>query len=426
MHKARLTNLRPLDEARNLLANEVSPRAHLLLPLEHAAGLALSHDVRSDGPLPLEDVSAMDGFAIRSADLNGSPLQISCEIAAGSSGGMLKPGTAARIFTGAVVPEGADTVVPQEQALMQENGNVLLEKVPPSSHIRKSGELFTHKSVLARHGDRLTPARIALLASGGAASVPVYPRVTFAIVLTGSELVSAGESPEPGQIRDSNGPMLRALVRESGFGDAHIHRAADDPHSLLMILEQAFASADIVLTSGGVSVGDYDFVPEMIDGLDGETLLHGVSMKPGKPLLVGRVKNKWLIGLPGNPLSVLAGWRMFALPLAHSLQGFRRAFKEQPLAARSNGSVQNKGSRTLLHPCTIETDSDGVVLLNPVPWKGSHDLYMGSRADAWMRIEQGESLTPGTRARYYVFNQLNPARMAETQPEESDSIMNIV
>jgi molybdopterin molybdotransferase len=407
VHKARLTNLRSLDTARTLLARAVSSLSPREVSLEQAAGLILAEDVCSDSPLPRENVSAMDGFAIRNADLRGSPLPVTREIAAGQSGGHLEAGSAARIFTGAEVPSGADTVVPQELAEFDSDGCVILEPLPTGSHIRRQGELYAVGAILANKGDRLTPARIALLASGGAATVSAVPRCRFAIVLTGSELVDANETPTSGQIRDSNGPMLRALIQDGGLGDAITIRTADDPADMRSAFEKAFASADIVLTSGGVSVGDYDYVPDLIEEFGGKILFHGVSMKPGKPLLAARVGDSWLLGLPGNPLSVLIGWRLFALPLIHALHGLTQAFSEQPLAAVCDDTVVNRGNRTLLHPSTVAMTDTGTVKLLPLPWKGSHDLFTGSRANALLRLEPGESLKSGDDARYYPLERLN-------------------
>lgn len=397
----------PLAEARHRLAEAARPLPPVELSPAESSGLVLAAEARATLNLPHEDVSAMDGYAAQRDDLaNGRPLPVAFEAAAGTPERELGPGVAARIFTGAPVPRGADTVVPQEQAERLADGSVRLEALAAGSHIRRKGEVCARGDRLAAVSTQVSPWLIALLAGAGADMVQVHPLPRFAVVLTGSELVDSGSEPASGQIRDSNGPMLDALITGAGFVAPSIRRAPDDPHELKRALVDAFGGAEIVLTSGGVSVGDYDYVPRVVRELDGEILFHRVAVKPGKPVLAARVGRKWILGLPGNPLSVLSGWRMFALPLASVLMGREGAFDERPRRGVLGEPAINKAGRELLMPCVRHWDGDRTVI-SPLPWKGSHDLYIGAQAHVFARIEPGRELPAGGEVAYYELDRLH-------------------
>jgi molybdopterin molybdotransferase len=329
----------------------------------------------------------MDGYAARHADLQlGLPLPVAFEIQAGHVSGPLPTGHAARIFTGAVLPTGADTVVPQEEAAVDDDGSVRLQPLPCGAHLRRRGEVLAAGSAVAGPGDPVTPHRIALLAAAGAHRVTVVPKPRVAVVITGSEIVPANEAPGPGQIRNSNGPMLSALARRAGLGVPTQRHAADTTVDLRRALQSAFEEADVVVTSGGVSVGDYDLVPEVARSLGGEVLFHRVAVKPGKPVLAVRTGDRWLIGLPGNPVSVLAGWRMFVRPLVRVLAGDTAAFEEPPVAAALEEPASVTGGRTELRPAVLST-GDASTRVRVLPWRGSHDLVAAAAANALARIE---------------------------------------
>ncbi len=302
----------------------------------------------------------------------------------------------ARIFTGAVVPAGADAVVPQEDAEVVADGRVRLASAPAGRHVRRRGEIFAAGAVLARAGDLLNPARIALLAAGGAVRVSVFPRPRVALVVTGAELVDAGTSPGVGQIRDSNGPLLVALAREAGLAATVAARVADELPALRAQLEAAAAGADLVVSSGGVSVGDFDLVPRAVADLGGEVVFHKAAIQPGKPILVALLGRTWLVALPGNPVSAMVGWRMFARPFAEALAGDVAAFAEAPLVASLAEPVGNRGTRTQLRPAVLEPAEAGW-RVRVRPWKGSHDLVAPAPANALARLEAGAELAAGAR-----------------------------
>lgn len=390
-----------LDEARGLLAAQVTFLEPVVLPLGEALGCRIAVPPRSDVDLPPGHVSAMDGYAVRHADVAaGGAMPIAFEVQAGALAGQLPVGQAARIFTGAVLPDGADTVVPQEQATVADSGVVSLEPLSVGSHVRPRGEVFTSGTALAEIGELVTPQLLALLAAAGADSVTVVPRPKVSVVVTGGEVVPVSEVPGPGQIRNSNGPMLDALVRAAGLPAPTVSSAVDTTDDLRSALSSSMIGADLVLTSGGVSVGDYDLVPEVVRSLGGEVVFHRVAVKPGKPLLAARFDTCWLLGLPGNPVSVLAGWRLFGWPLAAALSGDGAAFEEQPMLVPLEEAVTNRGGRIELRPAVLSGGDDGFTV-RVVPWRGSHDLVAAAAANALARIEVGASCEAGDAVQCY-------------------------
>ena len=393
--------LMSLDRACDLLAEGVEPLPARGLPLEEAAGLVLAASVHSDGPLPLTDLSAMDGYALRHGDLvAGRPLPITLEAPAGTAPGSLAEGCAARIFTGAPLPEGADTVVPQERATTDSQDRVSLEVLERGANVRFQGELFAEGQEIGRAGEEMTPPRLALLVAGGARRVEVHPRPRVATLVTGRELVGLDQRPRPGQIRNTNGAMFRALAQRAGLPLVASAQAGDTKEAIREGLTSCLAEAELVLTSGGVSVGDYDLVPGIIESLGGEILFHGLSIKPGKPALVARVGGSLIVGLPGNPLASLVVWRVIGWPLARRLAGDPEAFRETPVMARLEQPVNNPIRRTLLRMGRLSGCGQDA-RARVIEWKGSHDLVAGAGANVLLRIEPGQELAAGSSLSCY-------------------------
>jgi molybdenum cofactor synthesis domain-containing protein len=384
-----------LDDARARLASLVQPLPPRRTPLDEALGCRLAEDVVATLPLPQTDVSAMDGYAARRDDILGTgTLQVAFTIAAGDRADPLPPGAAARIFTGAALPRGADIVIPQEEAEAMPGGRVRLPVLAPRTHVRRRGELLAPGASIGRAGDVVTPARLALFAAQGASSVLIVPRPRVAVLATGSELVSIDAATRPGRLRDSNGPMLAALAREARFPVAGRARVGDDLRTLCDAVVAGADQADLVLTSGGVSVGDLDLLPQAIRELGGEILFHGLAIRPGKPTLAARVGAAWLVGLPGNPLACLVGWRLVALPLADALAGGPASFRESPHRARLAEALTNGEDRVLLRPARLAFE-EGHLVARIVPWKGSHDLVAGCACDAIVRFEPRQASAAG-------------------------------
>jgi molybdopterin molybdotransferase len=287
-----------------------------------AAGRVLAGAQRSTMNVPPLDNSAMDGYAVRLADLRGTEprLKVSQKILAGAVGGLLATGTAARIFTGAPIPPGADAVVMQEH-VATEGEQIVVKKIPqPGEWVRRVGSDIRKGDTILPAGIRLRPQDTGLAASIGIASLPVYRRVRLGLFFTGDELVMPGDPLPPGRIYNSNRFTLNGLAQAF---DCEVRDYGIVPDSLAAtreVLRRAAADSDVIVTSGGVSVGEADFVKPAVEA-EGELLMWRISMKPGRPLAFGRVGDASFIGLPGNPVSSFVTFLIFVRPFLLKTQG---------------------------------------------------------------------------------------------------------
>ena len=295
-------------------------------PLTAAAGRVLALAQRSTVAVPPLDNSGMDGYAVRSADVTaaGVCLPVSQRIPAGTVGTALQPGTAARIFTGAPVPAGADAVVMQELC-EHGDGGVVINHVPRAEeNIRRAGEDIAAGAEILRPGIRLRPQDIALAASAGLPELPVYRRVRVGIFFTGDELVQPGEPLPPGAIYNSNRYALRALLEGLGCAVRDLGTVPDKLPATRDALRRAAADNDLIITSGGVSVGEEDHVKAAVEA-EGQLDMWKIAIKPGKPLAFGEVRREggkaWFIGLPGNPVSAMVTFMVMVRPFVLRLQG---------------------------------------------------------------------------------------------------------
>lgn len=390
-----------LDTARARVAARAAALPPIRCPLVDALGCRFAGVPIAVADVPVHSTSSMDGYAAHAGDLAaGTPLRVAFAVAAGDAPPSLPTGVAARIFTGAVVPDGADVVVPQEEATPRGHGSVSLASLPVGSNVRPSGTIVRAGTSVAAVGTPVTPQVMALLAAAGVASVTITPRPRIAIVATGAELVDFHQRPKRGQVRDTNTPMLAALARDSRLEVVRVERAPDERAALGAAIEAAAARAQVVVTSGGVSVGDLDLVPAVTSELDFALVFHKVAIQPGKPILLAHRGNGWLVGLPGNPLSALVGWRMFVRPLAEALAGDPDAFGEEPLLALLTEPASNGGDRTQLRPAVLAR-SDFGASVRIVPWQGSHDVVAGAGANALARLERGIELGAGAPVECY-------------------------
>lgn len=323
--------LRSLDEA----LQDLLGRAEPTLTQERVAtfdadGRVLADDLRSPLDVPGHDNSSMDGYAVRLADLgSGQALVVSQRIAAGSAAAPLQPGTVARIFTGAPVPPGADAIVMQEEVTVLDDGRVQIQASPAAGQwIRRRGEDVARGAVVLQAGQRLSPAELGLAASIGFDRLPVARRVRVALLSTGDELVMPGEvAPEAmpaGAIYNSNRFFLRALLARLGCEVSDLGIVPDDRQATVQALAQAAQGHDLILTSGGVSVGEEDHIKPAVQAL-GELHLWQMAIKPGKPFAYGRVRHAQgfahFIGLPGNPVSSFVTFVLLVRPFLLRLQG---------------------------------------------------------------------------------------------------------
>lgn len=292
-----------------------------ITPLRAARGRILASDQYSSVDVPPADNSAMDGYALCAADFQPSvPLPITQRIPAGVVGPALQPASVARIFTGAELPAGADTVVMQEDC-REENGSVIIEgRVQVGDNVRPRGQDIRAGELLVAKGQRLRAADLALIASTGIAEVPVYQRIKVALLSTGDELVEPGNPLKPGQIYNSNRPLLTALLEELGCDVIDFGIVADTATATADALQRAAKSADCVISTGGVSAGEEDHVRAQLE-LHGELHLWKLNIKPGKPLAYGRMLSVPFFGLPGNPASAFVTFFLIVQAYIKKMQG---------------------------------------------------------------------------------------------------------
>ncbi len=366
--------------------------------LAAAAGRVLAEDASAAIDLPRFASSAMDGFALRSEDTPGR-LPVVARIAAGRpADGPLGAGEAMAISTGGVVPDGADAVVPIE--LVREDGDsvVVSEPVHAGAHVRPRGGDVAAGEVVLRAGAALTPSRLAALASAGVSRPRCSRRPRAAIVSTGTELRPPGTQLREGEIYESNGLMLRALLEGAGVSVEAPAQVADDEEAHEAALARGL-EADVLVTSGGVSVGPHDLVRETLGRLGAEEVFWGVAMRPGKPLSFSVRGDTLVFGLPGNPVSSLVGAMLFVLPAIRALQGVPHP--EPPFRAGVlGGAATRRAARDDFQRASVERSGDGV-LLRPLSGQDSHMIARAARADALVHVPRGSGeLAPGTSVRY--------------------------
>ncbi len=321
MSEAKRPAMQSLDEALATLLAAVAPlgRSEAVSTFD-ALGRVLAEDVVSQLDVPPADNTAMDGYALRAADVSLGDLPVSQRIPAGVVPSDLLPGTAARIFTGAQIPAGADSVVMQEHCEAGDGTVRVKEEVKPGQHIRRRGEDVQHGATVFAAGVRLNAAALGLSASVGAASLQVANRPKVALFSTGDELVMPGEPLKPGAIYNSNRFTLRGLLQGLGCEVIDLGIVPDKLDATRAALREAASKADLIITSGGVSVGEEDHLRPSVQA-EGQLDLWQIAIKPGKPLAFGRVQSSWFIGLPGNPVSSFVTFLMLVRPVILRLQG---------------------------------------------------------------------------------------------------------
>ncbi len=352
--------------------------------------------------VPPLDNSAMDGYAVHVADVatNGVKLSVSQRIPAGAVGEPLQPGTAARIFTGAPVPQGADAVLMQEYC-HTEGDKVVINALPQrGENIRRAGEDIESGAQILAAGTRIDAAEMGLAASVGLAELPVFRRLKVACFFTGDELVTPGTSLQPGQIYNSNRYMLIGLVNGLGCELIDLGIVPDSLEATEAALAGAASVADVVITSGGVSVGEADYVKAAVEKL-GRVEMWKVAMKPGKPLVYGRVDEADFIGLPGNPVSAFVTFCLFVRPFLLKRMGARdvlyRAFPVQADFAWAKPGARREFLRARLQ-------ENGQAALYPN--QGSGVLTSCTWADGLVDLEIGQTVQPGDWVRFIPFSEL--------------------
>lgn len=388
------------DEALGRLLDAVTPGDAEVVPLAAAAGRVLAEPIAADLDLPPFDTTAMDGWAVPACAAATAPLSFRAAgtLGAGQPASPLPAGFALKIMTGAPLPPESDAVVPVEDATEGEDGTVRLLVAPEKgAHVRKQGEVIAAGDTLLAPGRRLSPADLVLAAAAGRESLRVVKRSRVGVLVTGHEIVAAASRPGPAQIRNTNGPLLRAALARCGAEPRDLGTAPDDERALRVILGNALAAGfDLLLTTGGVSAGDYDLVPAVLEELGAVPRFHKVAIKPGKPLFFAVAGGTLVFGLPGNPVSAAVAFDLFVRPALRKAAGVAPALPP-PVEAVLAAPAANKGPRLTFYPARLSWNGPELVAA-PIPTKGSHDVLAHARAQGLLVLPPRSHLAKGDRA----------------------------
>ncbi len=387
-----------IDAARAIVLARAQPLRSESVPLAAAAGRVLAEAVAAAVDLPPFDNSAMDGYAVRAADTPGRLRLVAASAAGKPSSELVGPGEAAPISTGAVIPGGADAVVPVERTTPTGDG-VDVEGVAAGDNVRPQGGDVRAGDVVAASGARLSPWAIGALAAVGRATVECARRPRVAVLATGSELRAPGEPLRPGEIYESNTLLLAAQLAEAGAEVETFEPVADDERATRDALERGLAF-DVLVTSGGVSVGRHDLVRPTLAALGAQELFWRVAVKPGKPVAFSMRDAVLVFGLPGNPVSSLVGFELFVRPAVLALQGASDPGPRwQP--GRLATDVRRDSARDQLVRARRRFEG-GVVLLEPVRGQESHMIVRAAGADALVLVRRGDGELPAGAAVDYL------------------------
>ena len=384
-----------LDEATRRLLARAEPSANERVPLDEAAGRVLADPkVVAAVDVPAFANSAMDGYAVMAADLPGT-LRVMGEVAAGAGDlPVVEGGSAVRIMTGAPLPPGADTVVPVEEASAAGDRVTVAAAVPVGRHVRAAAHDTRAGDEICLPGI-LTPAKLAVLASLGLGSVEVRRRPIVAIQSTGDELVAPGEPLGPGQIHDANGVALAAAVAEAGGEPLVLARERDDAGSIERALTEAARRADLVVTSGGVSVGEHDYVRSVLEA-HGSLDFWRIAVQPGKPLAVGELGETTVVGLPGNPVSALVTFELFVRPFIRAMLGLAGDGRLH-VHARPQIPIEKDAARRAFLRVTVWQE-DGGMLARSAGGQLSSQLRPMADANGLLIVPEGEPAADPSRA----------------------------
>jgi molybdopterin molybdotransferase len=386
-----------VDQAKKIINRNCAKLPIVRVPLEEACGASLAEDILSPVDLPPFRQSSMDGYAIRADEFSpGRIFPVTGIAPAGKPPAVLGEG-AIRIFTGAPLPEGADTVIMQEEAEPAEGGiRIRTSVVEKGGNVRQAGAEIRRNSVAMRQGAKLNPSAIGYLAGMGITEVPVCSFPKISLLITGDELVRPGKAPESGQVYESASFAIRAAIKTLPAKLVAIHTVPDDLDKLTKALLDAAETSDIILTTGGISVGDFDFTAQACCEAGIEKLFHCVKQKPGKPLFFGKRDAVLMFGLPGNPASVLTCFYQYVVPAIEIMTGTYGHVRE--ITAGFSGSYAKKQGFTHFLKGKL---SENMVM--PSTAQESYRLSSFALADCLIRVEENTlSLTTGDRVTVYV------------------------
>ncbi|AIO43746.1 molybdopterin molybdotransferase MoeA [Burkholderia cenocepacia] len=392
------------DTAQQQFAGAFAPLAAAAsLPVADAAGHVLAAPLTAVLDQPPADQSAMDGYAVRHADLaHGEPLRVAQRCYAGDTPAPLAPRTAARLFTGSLIPPGADTVVMQEHAHEQDGGVTFDAPQRIGSHIRRRGEEVRAGDLLVPAGVRMGAMHVGVAAAQGFARIDVRAALRVGILTTGDELVACGQPRAPQQIYNSNAPMLAALAAGTGADVAMSLHAADTPAAVERALRDLHARCDLVICVGGASVGDKDLLRPALAALGASFLVTGVRMKPGKPVALARLDARPVVLLPGNPGAAMTAFALFVAPLIRRLQGRDACLPVVPSLPIDTGFEPDAQRERFVRVRRI-VGADGAPMLDTLRQQGAGTLQSLVQATGLARLPAGRTLARGDAVPYYEF-----------------------
>ncbi len=388
----------PLEDAQSFVIGACPPLTPVAVPFEQAEGLVLAADVVSVEQVPPFDNSAVDGYAVVASDTAHGPLELPVvdEVAAGAATDrVLQSGEAIRIMTGAPMPVGADAVVMVEDTERVGADRVLIKsRVAPGVAVRRAGDDVQIGDLVFPSGTEVGGAVVGVLASINAQVVSVYRRVRVAVLSTGDELIEGGGPLKPGQIRESNRRMLSAMLREAGCEVIDLGTVRDDEADLERVLRGAAGGCDAIVTSGGVSMGDYDIVKAVL-GRIAEMHWMQIAIKPAKPFAFGTLEGTPIFGLPGNPVSSIVSFEMLARPALRRMMGHSRLARPSHVAIADDGFARRPDGKVHLNRVHATFEDDGRCHVRSVGAQGSHQLAATALANAVAVVPEGDGIPAG-------------------------------
>jgi molybdopterin molybdotransferase len=388
----------PLEDAQAFVIGNCPPAEPVDVDFEQALGLVLAADVVAAEQVPPFANSAVDGYAVRATDVSAAPVELTVvgEVAAGAATDrVLGAGEAIRIMTGAPIPEGADAVVMVEDTeRIGDRGVQIGRSVRSGNSVRTAGDDVQPGDLLFTAGTVITPAVVGVLASINARTISAHPRSRVAVLSTGDELVEDGGPLRLGQIRESNRRMLTGLLRETGCEVVDFGTVPDDEAALESVLRRAAEDCDAIVTSGGVSMGDYDVVKAVLGRIADMTWMQ-IAIKPAKPFAFGTLGGKPIFGLPGNPVSSLVSFEMLARPALRRMMGHRRLARPSHVAISDDGIGRRADGKVHLVRVTAEFENDGRCHVRSIGAQGSHQLAATALSNALAIVPDGEGVPPG-------------------------------
>ena len=405
----------PLEEAQAAILAACPVLDIRRVPLREAAGLVVAEAVTAQEDVPPFANTAMDGYAVRAADTTGAGrgrrpvrLDVVATLAAGAAPSTpVGSGQAVRIMTGAPLPPGADAVVMVEQTASADEGSVveILVEARPGDHVRTAGSDVAAGATVFEPGAVLTPGHLGVLASLGRTEVDAVRRARVGVLSTGDELVEGPVPLAPGQIRDSNRPLVLALVAGARLEPVDLGIVADQPEALAAAVEAGVAACDALVTTGGVSAGDFDHMKAVLDRL-GEMHWWQVAIKPAKPLAFGTVGGVPVFGLPGNPVSALVSFELFAAPALRQMSGHKALHRARTVAVADDDFGRRADGKVHFVRVVLSVDAEGVVHARSAGGQGSHMLAALARADGLAVLPDGTGVPAGQQVRVIALDSL--------------------